>query len=52
MGQDSARSRQSGQSSNSQVRLPCFLGSSHWIGGTQFSRLIGANAAGAVSHKA
>jgi hypothetical protein len=25
--------------------LPCFLGSGHWIGGTNFSRLIGSNAA-------
>jgi hypothetical protein len=42
----SAKNGQSGRSSNFQVCLPCFLGSGHWIGGTNFSRLIGSNAAG------
>lgn len=45
---ESAISGPSHRSSNSQVRLPCFLGSGHWIGGTQFSRLIGSNAADAA----
>jgi hypothetical protein len=48
----SARNGQSGRSSNFQVCLPCFLGSGHWIGGTNFSRLIGSNAAIRVIHDA
>jgi hypothetical protein len=44
-GRLSAISGPSHRSSNSQVILPWFLGSGHWIGGTSFSRLIGSNAA-------
>ena len=43
-----ASKRHSGRPSNFQVYFPWFLGSSHWIGGTLFLRLIGSNAAGTV----
>jgi hypothetical protein len=37
---------------NSLVRLPCSLGSSHWIGGTRFSRLTGSIAVEVIQHVA
>jgi hypothetical protein len=41
-----ARKGQSSRSSNSQVRLPCFLGSGHWICALRSRHLTGSKAAG------